>query len=353
MRFFALLPFIAFLFVSCSGGSGSALTDSPFTAILVTDVGGLGDKGFNDSGWAGCQDAQRRLAEQGVTLDIHVIQSREQTDYAGNLDLAAEKADIVIGLGFLISDAIDAASQRHPETQFLLIDGRVDGPNVASYEFRAEEGGFLAGVLSTLVTRSGRVGVLPGMDIPPVRRFAAGYRAGIQFANELRGSSIEALTVVIGSFNDPVKGKSLARSLLDQNADILFQLAGNSGLGVIEAVKDLDGQAPPYVIGVDIDQDDLLPGRILTSVLKRMDRVVSDKIIAAYESRFESGHYLVGLSEGYVGLTEMAHTRNAVDESGFQLLDRVSEAIAAGEIEVPSNYEALQNYQAPVERFRE
>ncbi|MDP8244562.1 MAG: BMP family ABC transporter substrate-binding protein [Candidatus Hinthialibacter antarcticus] len=335
------------LMLACSPQSSIDSGARPFTAILVTDVGGLGDKGFNDSGWAGCQDAQQRLLERGVELEVHVIESREQTDYVDNLNLAAERGDIVIGLGFLIADAIKQVADYHPDTHFLFIDGQVEGPNIASYAFHAQDGGFLAGLLASYMTQSGVVGVAPGMDIPPVQRFAAGYRAGVVTGARLQGREIKTLTTVIGSFNDPVKGKSLAKSLMSQGADIIFQLAGNSGLGVIEAVK--ESPQGTYVIGVDIDQDDLLPGRILTSVLKRMDRVVSDKTIAAYDDKFEPGVYQVGLKEGYVSLTEMKHTRDGVPSQALVVLDRAKALITDGKIKPPAVYDDLEAFIPPVE----
>lgn len=341
------LSCLSILLIGCSPQSSDELSSRPFTAILVTDVGGLGDKGFNDSGWTGCQKAQQQLSARGVELDVHVIESREQTDYVDNLNLAAERGDIVIGLGFLIADAIKQVADYHTDTHFLFIDGQVEGPNIASYEFHAQDGGFLAGLLASYVTQSGVVGVAPGMDIPPVQRFAAGYRAGVITGARLQNRDIQTLTSVIGSFNDPVKGKSLAQSLMGQGADIIFQLAGNSGLGVIEALKN----APQgvYVIGVDIDQDDILPGRILTSVLKRMDRVVSDKIIAAYDDQFEPGVFQVGLKEGYVSLTEMKHTRDLAPPHALIILDRAQSLIVESTITPPATYAELDSFIPPVE----
>lgn len=341
----ALCLFI--ILIGCSQQPSDDSNADAFTAVLVTDVGGLGDKGFNDSGWAGCADAQKRLAERGVELKSHVIESREQTDYIDNLNLAAERGDIVIGLGFLIADAIKQAAEYHNDTHFLFIDGQVEAPNVASYDFHAQEGGFLAGLLAAYMTQSGVVGVAPGMDIPPVQRFAAGYRAGVETGAQLQGRTVKTLTAVIGSFNDPVKGKSLAQSLMNQGADILFQLAGNSGLGVIEAVKDASQRT--YVIGVDINQDDLLPGKVLTSVLKRMDRVVSDKIVAAYDGEFESGIFQVGLNEGYVSLTEMIYTKDHVPSKALAVLSNAESLVAKGEIKPPATYAELESFTPPVE----
>lgn len=321
-------------------------TGREFTAILITDVGGLGDKGFNDSGWAGCLEAQKRLAEQGKRIAVKFIESEEQTDYLANLNTASERADVVIALGFLIADAVEQVARYNPATRYIFIDGQVKGANIASFDFHANEAAFLAGLLSAYVTETGVAGVMPGMDIPPVEAFAAGFRAGFLTGGRTRGREVKIHSTTIGSFDDPVKAKSIAVTLINQNADILFQLAGNSGLGVIEAVKDQPGRV--FAIGVDIDQDDLAPGKILTSVLKRMDRIVADQIVAAYEGKFQSGIYTVGLKDGAVGLTDMRHTKSLVPEEALTVMQWARQAIAAGQFAVPKTYAELETFNPPV-----
>lgn len=341
-RLFILL-FISFNILSCSNQNGGN-SGADFNVILITDVGGLGDKGFNDSGWMGCEAAQRRLKEQGVDISINVIESREQTDYNDNLTLAAEKADVVVALGFLILDNVKQIAPYYPDTSFVFIDGAIEASNVASFTFRANEGGFLAAILASYVTKTGVIGVMPGMDIPPVISFASGYRAGAMMP--LCGhSNLQVLSSTIGSFNDPVKAKSLAQSLLNQNADIIFQLAGNSGLGVIEAVR--DASAGNFVIGVDINQDDLEPGKILTSVLKRMDLVVSDQIVAAHSGTIKYGVFNVGLKEGYTSLTDMKHTKHLIPPEALQAVETAKQMVIDGSVTVPSTYEELAAFQPP------
>lgn len=317
-----------------------------FTAILITDVGGLGDKGFNDSGWAGCLEAQKRLADQGKKIEVKFIESEEQTDYTANLNTASERADVVIALGFLIADAVEQVARYNPATHYIFIDGQVKGANIASFDFHANEAAFLAGLLASYVTQTGVAGVTPGMDIPPVEAFAAGFRAGFLTGGRTRGREVKILSTTIGSFDDPVKAKSIAVTLINQNADILFQLAGNSGLGVIEAVEDQPGRV--FAIGVDIDQDDLAPGKILTSVLKRMDRIVADQITAAYEGKFQGGIYTAGLKDDAVGLSDMRHTRSLVPEEAHAVMRRAREAIVTGKIAVPKTYAELEKFVPPV-----
>ncbi|MGC9329726.1 MAG: BMP family lipoprotein, partial [Candidatus Hinthialibacter sp.] len=271
-------------------------------------------------------------------------ESEEQTDYAANLSMAAERADVVVALGFLIADAVEKAASHYPDSHFVLVDAVVEKDNVSSILFRANEGAFLAGLLASYVSQTGTAAVMPGMDIPPVESFAAGYRAGALTGGFLQGKEMTVLSTTIGSFDDPVKAKSIAVSLMDQKADVILQLAGNSGLGVIEAVK--DGPERSFVIGVDIDQDDLAPGKILTSVLKRMDLIVARELAAAYNGEFQGGASNVGLKEEAVGLSDMRHTRQFVPDEAFDVLEKAKMQIIEGRLTVPSRYAELESFHA-------
>jgi len=336
-------------FASCGTNESEKNSDEAMNVILITDVGGLGDKGFNDAGWIGCQEAQARLAERDVKINIQFIESREQSDYIDNLNMASERAEVVVALGFLIEDAVAEVSTYHPETSYIFIDGEVEGNNVASFVFRSNEAAFLAGILSAYVTQTNVVGVLLGMDIPPVENYAAGYKAGVRAGAQLVQKDVEVLSNTIGSFADPVKGKSMAQSLLGQNADILLQLAGLSGVGVIEAVKEHSGRA--FAIGGDINQDDMAPGLVLTSILKRMDKVVADQIIAVHEGEFESGVFNVGLKEGYVGLTDMQYTKEKFPPEALQRIDQARQLIIEETINVPDTNNELRQYTPDVSVF--
>ncbi len=327
--------FVLLFAANCGEDSSSA----GFRVTMIADVAGLGDKGFNDAGWAGCQMAEEKIP--GV--EAKIIQSKEQVDYLANLSLAATNSDVVVALGFLMIDAVKQGAERRPDTPFIFVDGLIEAPNVASIDFKSEEGAFLAGILAACVTKTGKVGVMPGMDIPPVEAFVTGYRAGVLCVNKTLGKNVQVLSKTIGSFNDPVKAKSLAKGLFDQNVDIIFQLAGNSGLGVLEAVK----EAPEghYMIGVDINQDGLLPGRVLTSVLKRMDLMVYREIKKVYDGEFTSGQYLLGLAEEAMSLTEMRYTKHLIPEHAFVMIKRAKRSIVDEKLDPPRYSEQLQDFE--------
>ena len=172
-------------------------------------------------------------------------------------------------------------------------------------------------LLAAMTSRTGRVGSVLGMDIPPVRAYEAGYRAGILTVNGLEGKEVDYRSVTVGDFNNPSRAKSLAQGLLGQRADVLLQLAGNSGLGVIEAVR--ESSPPSWAIGADLDQDDLAPGRILVSILKRIDNAVFEAIRDARAGRLRPGHRWIGIAEGATGLSDMRHTRDHIPERALDI----------------------------------
>ncbi|MBW2146882.1 MAG: BMP family ABC transporter substrate-binding protein [Deltaproteobacteria bacterium] len=312
-----------------------------FKIIMVTDTAGLGDRSFNDAGWAGVQRARK---EMGV--EVGIIQSYEQADYVPNLNLAAKNANAVVAMGYLLLDAMRKIAPLHPETNFIFIDGTIaDIPNVASFDFKAQEGAFLAGIIAAAVTRTGVVGAVEGMEIPPVKVFEAGYRAGIKTYNALRGTNVQLRVVAAGAFDNPSKGKSLARMLIAQGADVVIQMAGNTGTGVFEAVK----EAPPgiYAMGTDLDQDAIIPGRVLTSVMKRIDNAAFQAISDARAGRFKGGHYWIGLKEGAVCLTDMKYTRHIIPAHALAMVEKASALIKKGKLQIPVNVRDVESFQPP------
>ena len=169
-----------------------------------------------------------------------------------------------------------------------------------------------------MTTKTGKVGCVMGMDIPPVRVYEMGFRAGIRMVNTREQKSVTYHSATIGDFNDPSRGKALAQGLIGQGCDIVLQLAGNSGLGVIEAVKEANDV---YAIGADMDQDDLAPGKVLTSILKRIDVAVFEAIRDALNGQLQTGHHLIGIKEGATGLTEMKYTKSQVSKRALEMVE--------------------------------
>jgi basic membrane protein A len=298
---------------------------------MVTDVGGLGDKSFNDSAYRGLQRAQSQLG-----VKISVLQSRSVSDYEPNLSALAGQSDgLIFAIGFLMHDSLNDVAPRFPQTHFAIIDSVVDQPNVTSVTFREEESSFLAGVLAGLVTKTKTVGFLGGIQSPLIEKFEAGFTAGVRSANP----QVQVLVKYTGSFDDVAAGKEYASVLFDQGADIIYGAAGKCTLGAIDEVKSKPNGY--YVIGVDSDQDALAPGKVLTSALKHVDNAVFALAQDEARGKLPSGHVVLGLREGGVGLTSMLYTRSALPPNALGIIGRYERAIIAGKISVPSTASQL------------
>lgn len=305
---------------------------------LVTDTSGVGDKGFNEICWNGLKRAQRELG-----VKIKKIESSDPANYVRNLSIAARYSDLTVANGFLLLDAMTRVSGLYPRSRFVFIDGEIpERPNVASYVFRAEEIGFLAGVLGAGMSTSHRIGVLKGMNIPSVESFDIGFRAGALCADATWGYETDVKALTVGSFNDPKRGNLMTRQLINDDRDIIFQLAGATGLGAITAVR--DSKKSVYLIGVDLDQDDEVPGKVLTSALKRIDVVVFEAVRALKEGRFRGGHHSIGIAEGALSFTDMRHTRDAIPARVHFAIARARRLVIESRIALPHTYPEVRQF---------
>jgi basic membrane protein A len=319
---------------SASSGSTSEGGPPKTRIAIVTDTGGLGDKSFNDSAYAGLKEAQARLGVEG-----QVLQSKSAADYQPNLSvLANEDVDGIIAIGFLLSKDLTRIASTYPHNHFAIVDAVVDAPNVASVTFREQEGAFLAGALAALVSKTRTVAFLGGMDFPLLRKFEAGFTAG---AHEV-DPNVHVLVKYVGSFDDVAAGKELAGVLFDDRADVVFAAAGKAGLGAIDEVRGRDGA---FVIGVDANQDGIAPGKILTSMVKRVDVAVYRIAKAAVERKFVAGHNELGLKDGAISLTDMKYTKDAVGAANLAKVARIERAIVTGKIVPPSTREELATFK--------
>ena len=233
-----------------------AVDASDMSFAMVTDQAGLGDQAFNDATWEGFT-----ALNEDFGVQIKVVETNEQAQYVPNLSTLAEQEEtLIVGVGFLLKDAVNEVAEQFPDVYFALIDNFVDQPNVASIQFAENEGAFLMGAIAAYMTETGKVGFVGGMETDVVKKFEAGYRAGVMTID----SDMEVLVSYAGAFNDPAKGKELALAQYDQGADVVFQVAGFTGTGVIDAALERD----KMVIGVDRDQNYLAPDNVISSMMK-------------------------------------------------------------------------------------
>ncbi len=302
---------------------------------MVTDIGGLGDKSFNDAGWNGVQ-----MVSKGLGLKADVIQKMEGRELVENVSQAAEASDIVVGMGFMIKDAIIANASLYPDTYFILIDENVsDQLNVASYLFYSGQSGYLAGIIAASVSETGKIGVVKGMDFPSVLTYVAGFKAGAKTWNEFKGEKIEVLTKTADTFIDSAKGRALTKSLINEGADIIFDVAGATGIGVYEAVQESNRaegiteeeiktglKRPKYfAVGVDVDHDEMYQGEVLVSALKRMSETIYSAVEDITKNGFRGGLHLVDFKDGFTGISDMKYTKQYVSEEALKLVEKAEE----------------------------
>ena len=303
---------------------------------LVLATGGLGDKSFNDISYAGVMKAQEDL---GIEFDyVETTAIAEYEGYQRDFAMSGEY-ELIICIGFDQADALTIIAGEYPDQKFAIVDMVVFMPNVASLVFAENEGSFLVGVAAGLMTETGKVGFVGGMDIPLIRNFFVGYEAGAKWANP----DVEVLTpVFVGAWADPTKGKELATTLTELGADAIYSAAGKSGLGALEAAN----EHGVYGYGVDACQCYLYP-EILASMTKRVDVAVYQMIVSALTGTFEGGIYAGGLSDQWVGLCRLPEEEGLWEDTfEFEhdplpagVLDKILEAqekILSGEIIVPT-----------------
>ncbi len=310
--------------------SGSVLAQEPLKVGLVTDTGGLNDKGFNQLAHKG---AQRAVEDFGIELDV--VQSEQLTDFLPNLrNFAQRDYDLVIGVGYVMEDAIRQVASEYPEVKFLGIETSIDDmDNVASAVFEHEKAAYLIGAMAGLFEQENAeglnsenvLGVIPGMQIPPVDAYVAGFKAGVKQVNP----EAEVLLNYIGNFTDQQAGKEMALTQMSQGADIIFQVGGATGVGVIRAVQSEEH----YAIGVDSDQNYLAPETVLTSALKKVDKATYNVIQDTVINNFESGIITFNLENDGVGYVEPL---DIVSDEIVEEVEKLKTEIIEGNIEVPT-----------------
>jgi basic membrane protein A len=305
---------------------------------LVLDTGGVDDKSFNASAYAGLQRAQKELG-----VDGKYVESKVPADYKTNLtQFASQGYDLVFAVGYKMADALKEVAAQFPNVKFAIIDSEAPSlPNCAGLLFTEEQGCFLAGYLAGAVSKTHTIGFVGGEEIPLIKKFESGYRAGAMTANPVT----KVLASYTGDWNDINKGKSQAQQEFGNGADIVFQAAGKAGQGVIEAAREKGSGY--YAIGVDSDQDDIAPGRVLVSELKRLDNVVFDTVKDLTSGKFTTGNRRFDLKEGGVDISEMKYTKQEIPADVLKHLETARKMIADGTLKVPTTAAELNAFQPP------
>ena len=304
--------------------SVAAATDPSDLKIgLITDVGGVNDGSFNQSSWEGLEKAGEDL---GVT--VNYLESATDADYQPNMEtFVDEDYDLIISVGYMLADATKEAAEANPDTKFAIIDdSSIDLPNVTSLMFKAEQASYLVGYVAGLTTKTNNIGFVVGMTNETMNQFGYGYCAGAIDANP----DITVQQFNANSFADSATGKSMANTAITNGADIVFQAAGATGLGVIEACQ----EAGVYAIGVDSDQSSIAPNTVLTSAMKRVDNAVYEAVQELIDGTLEGGVKTFDLAAGGV---DIAPSQDLISEDVIAAVDEVKEKIISGDVVVPDD----------------
>ncbi|HHH11179.1 MAG TPA: BMP family ABC transporter substrate-binding protein [Sorangium sp.] len=334
-RLVAIVGVLALLSLALPARRARRAPAGPLAGVkvgLVFDVGGRGDKSFNDAAYEGVSRAERELG-----VDVELLEPSGAEDREAALRLfAARHFDVVIGVGFIFSRDINVVAADFPHTKFACVDyaAAPDGvipDNVMGLGFREEQGSFLVGAVAGLLTRSRHVGFVGGMDIPLIHRFEVGYRAGVKQVCPTCQVHIGYAGSTPDAFRDPAKGKAIAISQVSAGSDVIYHAAGTTGHGVFEAAREMGIKA----IGVDSDQYDEMPGTVVTSMVKRVDIAVFDVIKAVGEGHFRSGVTAFGVAENGVGYVSEGPHAAGISSQIRARVAQLKAHIAAGTITVP------------------
>jgi len=304
-------------------------TGSAFAAdvkpAIVYGTGGKFDKSFNEAGFNG---SEKFKAETGIDYKDFEPQNDTQGEQAIR-NFAKRGFNPVVALSFAWTDAIAKVSKEFPDTQFVLVDSVVEAPNVRSVVFAEDEGSYLVGVLAAMKSESKKVGFVGGMDIPLIRKFGCGYVQGAKAAGATE--VFQNMTGTTGAaWNDPVRGGELAKSQIDQGADVVYAAAGATGLGVLQTAVD----AGKLGIGVDSNQNHLHPGKILTSMVKRVDVAVFDAYNDAKEGKFTAGTKNLGLKENGVDWAYDDNNKPLITDEMKAAVEKAKADIISGAVKV-------------------
>jgi basic membrane protein A len=316
-------------------GSLLALAQTNNVITMVTDTAGLGDQSFNDLANKGGSDAAK---EFGFTWKV--IESADSAAYVPNLTAGAEQGILTVGVGFLLTDAMTEVANQYPDKKFLLIDSTSDATNVRSVTFKENEPAFLVGIIAGKWTKTNKLGIVGGQQIPPVIHYEVGFRAGVQSVNPTAVVSV----AYTDTFGDPNKGKETALAQFEQGADIVFPIAGLTGTGCYAAVKERNKPGQEWIVSADVTQDHLAPGFELCTAQKGVDFAVYTGCKDVVQGTWTPGAVVYDLKSGGVSL-QMIPGR--VPDDLVALARGYEKLIVDGTLVVPGDYDALKAFTPP------
>jgi basic membrane protein A and related proteins len=326
-----------------TGSSSAPASTGSLKACMVLDTGGVDDHSFNQSSWAGLQAANKANAN----IKISYVPSSSQNDYTPNLTAETNKGcDTVIAVGGLMTDAVTKIAKKNPNQQYAEIDSASSGPNVYGLQYNTAQGGFLGGYLAAGMSKTGKVATYGGLNIPPVTIYMDGFWEGVQYYNQQKSKNVQVLGwneknqkggTFANSFTDANKGKQITAQFQQQGADIVFPVAGGTGVGSAAAAAASGGQLS--VIWVDTDGCESVSQYckyFLTSVTKNLSGSVQEYASKAASGTFPTGNYVGTLDNNGTGLAPFHDFDSKVPSDLKSQLDQVKADIISGKIKITS-----------------
>jgi basic membrane protein A len=325
----SLLAFCALSLVvgpACNMGARSEADKAKVHVGIVFDIGGKDDRSFNASAWEGV-----KRANKDFEIVLRDVEPGDPTSVEPAIRAFAERNyDLVIGVGFEQMPVVERVAKDYPNVNFVIIDGVIDLPNVASLVFKEHQGSYLVGMIAAMKSQTGTIGFIGGMDIPLIHKFETGYEEGARAANPKINVVANYVGVTPAAWNNPGQGKELAISQIGKGADVIFTAAGNSGLGAFDAAE----QQRRFVIGVDSNQNWVKPGFVLTSMVKRIDNAVYQIVKDRVSGQFQAGVHVYGLENEGVGYAVDQFNEKLLTPEMLQKVEEAKKKIINGEIQV-------------------
>ena len=332
-----------------TSGSSAAATGSKTLGCMVTDTGGIDDRSFNASSWAGMQAA----ASANSNVSVKYLASTSPSDYVPNINtFFSQKCDIIVTVGFAMGDATKSAAQAHPSQKFAIVDNSYSPAlsNVDALVFNTVQDGFLGGYLAAGMTKTGKVATFGGQEFPTVTIYMDGFYDGVQYYNSKHGKNVQVLGwnektqkgSFTGDFTNQTKGQTLTQTFISEGADVIFPVAGNVGLGAAKAVQDADNAAGSQKVNMEwVDIDGCVKAAqyckyFITSVGKGIVTAVKTAVLDAANGSFKGGNYIGTLANGGVGLAPFHDFDSKVPASLKAELQQISTGIQNGSTQTPT-----------------
>ncbi len=340
-KFFSLSTFALLVLLGLVSWVPSGFCDARQIRVgLVLDKGGKDDKSFNAAAYQGVMKVKSDLK-----AFVKYVEATDDNAFESLLRAFAQKKtfDLVLAIGISQADPLKKVAALFPDQKFAIVDGQVDAPNVRSLVFQEHEGSYLVGAIASMTAKPDKtglikVGFIGGMDIPLIRRFQMGYAAGAEAEAKKGHRKIKVITNYIGvtgdAWNNPAKAKELAVSQYESGVDVIFSAAGASTSGLFDAAE----EKKKFAIGVDSNQNWVKPGRILTSMVKRVDSAVYAACKDVADGNFKGGVMHFGLVDHGVDYTVDEFNKPVLTQNVIERAELIKQEIIAGKLEVPDYY---------------